>query len=693
MKKTALLFSLMLFFIFSNAQDEWTVIHPYPTSSNLLDACFVSEQEGWAVGTDGLIMHTTDGGYEWDIQHDQPQESFWGIFFVDELEGWAVGWSKIYHTDNGGISWEKQLFPSVLGDLTDVYFINPDTGWIVGTYKIVLLTTNGGENWTKVMNQINGEKCFYSVDFTDALHGCAVGGRMTYPDEGFIMVTDNGGLSWTETSPPDSHDFKKIRFSDSLSGWACGYDGDLYKTTDRGNTWEDRGFSYDYFRDIHFFDDSNGMLLAGHMVLLTTDGGEQWDSTVYIYGGSLSSFACSGENQGLAIGYGGEINKTYDGGYTWEGMNHGVLEPISQIGMFNAMDGLAINSYYPGGDLLVTTDGGHYWYPDTLVENGPFYKLFMKGLSCWLLNTNSQMMKTNNGQDWELLEVPSNVNQYRSMQFVDDNTGYISGYPGIVFKTTDGGHTWIDKSLQGEHYLWDMFFLNEDYGWLIDFTNKQIIRTNNGGDDWTITMLDNQGLYQPKSVCFTDENTGFVITEDGILFKTENGGDSWAPIFLFNLTANDIQFTTPTEGWCITNMSIQHTYDGGFSWSERESFGTNHISGTYFIDKDHGWLWGSNGLVATYEGTVGIQELQDKIKTVSVYPNPAFDEVTIENLDIETKITDIQMLNLQGQQVLHFPNLSELNTYTINSSGLTNGIYILQVSTKNGQNLIKFVKQ
>jgi len=695
MKKTATLLTLVVLFSVVQAQNEWTVIHPYPTANDLLDACFVSEQEGWAVGTNGLIMHTLDGGNLWEIQHEQPQESFWGVFFINELEGWVVGWSKIYHTDDGGLSWGKQLFPSVMGDLTDVFFINPDTGWIVGTYKIVLLTTDGGENWSRIMNQISEDKCFYSVKFTDALHGCAVGGLMSFSDEGFIMVTDDGGYTWTETSPAESHHFETVIFLDSVTGWVCGRHGDLFKTTDRGMTWEDKRFSYDNYEDIYFFCDSNGMLLTGNQVILTTNGGEDWDSVLYVNLGGLPSFCPSGENQGWTVGFGGSLNKTCDGGYTWQGMNHGILEPINNIGMFNALQGVALHgSAYPGGDLLVTQDGGYYWSKDTVVTNGPFYNIFVRESTCYLLNRNAQLMKsTNSGQDWEMYEVPANSNQYRNMQFVDDNTGYLSGYPGYVFKTTDGGQTWEDKSIPGDVNIWDMFFLDENHGWIIDHLHKHIIRTNNGGDTWVTTMLDDQGLYQPRNVNFTSESTGYVVTDDGILFNTLDGGDSWAPIYIFSNSAYDIYFTSPTEGWCITFMGIQHTLNGGFSWGEKERFGTNHVSGTFFIDKDQGWLYGSNGLVAIYQGTVGFQEESvNSSQYLTIYPNPVTDELNVQTSDSKLVINDIQVFNLQAQSVLHFSGLSVDNTFTINVASLKSGVYILKADIGGSQKLMKFVK-
>jgi photosystem II stability/assembly factor-like uncharacterized protein len=237
MKKSALLIVLSMLSLFSFSQDEWTLIHPYPTLSNLIDVHFVSDNEGWVVGTKGTILYTDDGGDTWETQHSNADESLWSIFFINDNEGWACGWSSIYHTEDAGQNWSIQDAPFCMGDFTDVFFINPDTGWIVGTYKIVLKTTDGGENWIKIQNSIADGKCFKRVDFYDDLHGCAVGDVMMGGNEGFIMVTEDGGLSWTETTPDYSNELTDVEYYNSMCIWTCGYDGSVFRSLDGGHTW------------------------------------------------------------------------------------------------------------------------------------------------------------------------------------------------------------------------------------------------------------------------------------------------------------------------------------------------------------------------------------------------------------------------------------------------------------------------
>lgn len=694
MKKAIFLFIGSIFCFASYAQNDWTLIHPYPTLSNLLDTHFNSEQEGWVVGTQGTILYTDDGGDTWETQHSNTDESFWSIFFIDENEGWVVGWSSIYHTSDKGNTWEKQERPSMFGDLTDVFFINHDTGWIVGTYRTVLKTVDGGKNWTKIMNSLADNMCFYSVAFTDELHGCAVGGEMMF-DNGFTMTTNDGGYTWTNTSPPDSDGFQRIIFADSNTGWVCGWRGSLLKTRDGGNTWIDKSNIYfNSLDDIYFFNENNGILFAGNYVRFTFDGGETWDSTGYIGTTSyVSRFTSWDSNEGIAVGSYGTMTKTMDGGGVWAKVNQGLHAYMNQIGFFNTMDGFAIDGYWGDGGLIRTNDGGYNWSYDTIIENGPFYKSRIYGSSCYLLNDSSKMMKTiNAGNDWELLDVPDLTSFYYDIQFVSENTGYMCSSDGILVKTIDGGINWANMSFAESYNLRSLYFFNEDFGWLIDPSERVLLSTENGGESWTSVSLGDVYIFEPVSIYFVSESEGFVTTVEGVLFKTTDGGNSWVEFYVFSSGNNsELYFVNELEGWYRNSGTIYHTYDGGISWTRGIISGGHSTKQSMFFLDNMGWLGGSHGYVATCSFTVDIDEERENLVAISVFPNPAHTEIEVKLNDKFDEILDVKVFNIQGKQIVHFPDLSASNSFRFDVSNLVAGVYIIQATSTKTESLIKIV--
>jgi len=96
-----------------------------------------------AVGTNGTILKTTDGGIIWNSLSSGISSTLWGIDFINKYIAVAVGdYGTILKTTDSGIKWFQQL-SETNSDLRDVNFINTNIGLAVGD-GIILKTTNGG---------------------------------------------------------------------------------------------------------------------------------------------------------------------------------------------------------------------------------------------------------------------------------------------------------------------------------------------------------------------------------------------------------------------------------------------------------------------------------------------------------------------------------------------------------------------
>ena len=112
----------------------------------------VSQQEGWAVGNDGLILHYIDG--KWQEIISPTDKILYALDMLNENEGWAVGrHGTILHYQQGewqqvpldieGVDWD-----GVQGDLYDIDMVDEDTGWAVGYSNLLLRYQQG--TWHKV---------------------------------------------------------------------------------------------------------------------------------------------------------------------------------------------------------------------------------------------------------------------------------------------------------------------------------------------------------------------------------------------------------------------------------------------------------------------------------------------------------------------------------------------------------------
>ena len=174
---------------------------------------------GWVVGgqiagTASVIRKTTDGT-NWSAPISLPGPIANGILngvdFSDLLTGWAVGSAgKILKSTDGGASWNAQISGTTF-DLGAVNFFDSQTGWATSvTGGQILRTVDGGANWaqTNISSSSNTITVLRDIAFADANSGWAVGSVLNFStssSSSLLLYSGDGGVSWTPqttTLPP-----------------------------------------------------------------------------------------------------------------------------------------------------------------------------------------------------------------------------------------------------------------------------------------------------------------------------------------------------------------------------------------------------------------------------------------------------------------------------------------------------------
>jgi photosystem II stability/assembly factor-like uncharacterized protein len=154
--------------------------------------------------------------------------------------------------------------------------------------------------------------------------------------------------------------------------------------------------------------------------------------------------------------------------------------------------------------------------------------------------------------------------------FLNDNVGWIAGLSGTILKTTDGGHTWegLSNPLPAVVSMYSIFFIDENIGFTGGY-NDLFLKSTDGGANWTPIQLPviEGNVY---SIYFTDENTGWILVgtaSGGKVLYTTNGGSEWSvQLSETSLNLKAMSFSSPNHGVCAGgksgNFAIYSTNDG-----------------------------------------------------------------------------------------------------------------------------------
>jgi photosystem II stability/assembly factor-like uncharacterized protein len=311
----------------------------YPQPFGLGAILFANETHGWAIGSN--VARTTDGGKTWLFSSPLQRNAYLNsLYFTDALHGYSVGFGGvILQTNDGGLTWQHyDSWLDIGSNNIDVHFINPDTGWIVSSGR-VYRTTDKGEHWEA--QDATGD----AIDCTTDGNCWAIGYG------GNIFHTSDAGNTWTMQISGTDAFLKDVKFFNSTVGWAVG-EGAILKTMNGGKPWVTQNVSppISGYNQIVIQDSLRVWVYGSHAERQTKDGGQTWTEP-----DSIRPVFFLNPDTGWARGH-----RTFDGGKTWV-----AIGPVGADSRFvNANTGWNNNSY----SILKTLDGGSTWKTELKVD-------------------------------------------------------------------------------------------------------------------------------------------------------------------------------------------------------------------------------------------------------------------------------------------------------------------------------------
>ena len=236
-----------------------------------------------------------------------------------------------------------------------------------------------------------------------------------------------------------------------------------------------------------------------------------------------------------------------------------------------------------------------------------------------------RLYRTMDGDNFTLVHQFSSEDSIRRIFFVNSYVGWAVGMK--IWKTEDGGYTWIEKMNVDSIYggiARGVYFYNENEGLVVggksrghNVSSEYIWRTEDGGNTWTehtwteydpyygeilydVTMKERWGL-----IAGLYWGTGWDWHIPGCLYSSDSG-KTWNPVedhftFVTRIPFHRVQFYGEEHAvkLCIGG-TIAFSTNNGVDWYNMEQYMPDtQAYSVYFTDEFHGWLGAANGIYFT----------------------------------------------------------------------------------------------
>ena len=713
-------------FLVCQVHAQWSWSYPLPQGNKILCVGMVSPGHGFAMGSHGTILTSWDNGESWRLVPTSGGYELNAFHFPTASTGYAIGrdlrdeqnpLEVVMNTTDAGEHWQTASNDHT-APLSSLFFIGETTGFTVGENGIVRKTTDGGATWSNFCLDA-------TVDLADIAFFNANTGILT-GESGTLFRTTNGGTTWARITGLPAVNLGKIRIYGEASAFLTISDyvniGGANKkrvyqllTSDAGLTWTSRpdslGLILPYGPDfIDFPTVDTGFVQIYNLFLRTSNGGASWDTIesagfqhpVRFINGTTGFryYPANGADQS-------GILKSIDGGTTWHLVAGGasmpniyhIVFPIAKIGY--ALGGFP-SSYR--GDVLKTTDGGAHWmrpaidpFNDDCFTTAFFINASLGYAAC----RNGHIYRTANGGSTWILSSSSDVSTcVSSIWFTDVKHGWYtvpgSGtatYSARLYSTSDAGYHWSMKVMSDLNDMRSLLFTTVDTGYFLasDVVTRQmvIMRTTDKGGTWSRTSspATDDDLFKLQ---FFNSRKGYAIGQK-MIFRTSDGGESWTgnPISGSWNSFTDVCFLSADTGYITgTRGLILRTQDGGYSWECQESGTGIDLTGIAFPSRDRVFVSGLYGtiLTGTNESITNFASPKtvDRGMNIECYPNPAGKTTSLEFTLKRPGNALIRMFDLRGTMITEqqYPGLAPgRNTVSIDLSRLAKGLYAVLITS------------
>ena len=290
--------------------------------------------------------------------------------------------------------------------------------------------------------------------------------------------------------------------NDNMSGVACFPSipvvlmtggQNIFKTTNNGTNWISISYPAPTFavQDVIISGTTTAWVCGNGRILKSTNSGSNW-TVVTAPNRYWNTGYFLNENTGWFCGGTDTVIKTTNGGANWIIQENNLFNSEVNQGIVftNSLMGLMVGAYETPneGYILRTINGGNAW---VTVFTGNTY------IHC--------------------------------ISMVNSSTLYAGG-TGKIYKTTNSGSNWSEKTISGAGALYTIFFPVDTVTGFAAGLSGKMYKTTNSGNNWFQLTTGVTGHIKSIDFNFGSSTTGYAVGTQGAVLRTTNGGGAFVGV-------------------------------------------------------------------------------------------------------------------------------------------------------------------
>lgn len=308
-----------------------------------------------------------------------------------------------------------------------------------------------------------------------------------------------------------------------------------------------------------------------------------------------------------------------DENFGWTAVDNSVSTNLNDVVSIDSTQTVAVGD---NGIIVSTEDEGITWNQELLNEQNNLKSISMHNNTFFVVGDAGTVYRKIFGEPWEFVTSFTGVDLYSVSHIstlensFDNSIVYAGGQNGELWKSVNGGNSWIIQDLLVTNDINGIDFHNSSHGILVG-SNAMLMGTTNGGNLWETRDVPDGISSNLRSVVIVNFVRMYAVGDNGAFIKSSGSNIGWTWTKLNASTTADLYGVAASSINKIyavgTNGVVVNSVNGGSEFvfqKVQTSVNNSNFLSIDVSDSENGWIVGENGVnLVTTTGGVALRDV------------------------------------------------------------------------------------